>query len=630
MNKKTAGLKQRVRRFSVALVVMVLGLLGALGLASGADRFHTKVSLLTAKQTVALGESVEVGVLLKMAPGWHTYWKDPGEAGMATSIDWKLPDGFKAGPIRWPKPKVFSTAGIASYGYAEEVLLLIEIQVPSKGYPDGKAVTLEAQVQWLECENLCVPGTATVSTGLRIGKIAGNVSGEVTALFEKYRALIPPDDYDPSGGNAPPPRSISGGPGVVGAPPPSPAVKSLTPTAVVQAPLTLMEALFAAFIGGLILNLMPCVLPVIAIKILGFVAESRAEPKRTRELGLMFGLGVLVSLWILAFIVIGVKAAGSQVGWGFQFQEPRFVMAMAVVVTVIALNFFGVFEFEISAGALQTAATLAARTGRAGAFFNGVLATTLATPCTAPFLAPALGFAFSQPPGTVIAMFSAVALGLALPYVLLAWEPRLLRWLPKPGAWMLRFKQAMGFPMIATAIWLTSILGGSFFTAATWLVVIAFVIWMTCSLGSGRFLWVALALAVTLTAAYQHIFSIKPVIEWRPFSKASLQSALQTSQPVFIDFTADWCLTCQVNRKTAIEVESVARRFKELNVIPLLADWTKPNHEITEALRSFDRSGVPLCVFYPVDRNQPPIVLPEGILTPQIVLDALNRAAAHK
>ncbi|MBI4025550.1 MAG: thioredoxin family protein [Verrucomicrobia bacterium] len=586
---------------------------------------HTRVGLISERQTVAMGESFEVGVLLKMETGWHTYWKDPGESGLATSVQWKLPQGFTAGPLRWPKPIVLAVAGITSYGYEDEVLLLTRIQTPSQGYSNGQSVKLEARVDWLECAVSCVPGSAKVMVALQIGKAPALSSPAVVALFEKYRALIPPDDYHPSKDKV---KNARADPIPNPFPPADSRVKSQIP------PPTLWAAALGAFLGGIILNLMPCVLPVIAIKILGFIQQGKEEPRRVRKLGLIFGLGVLVSFWILAMLIVILRTAGAQVGWGFQFQNPAFVMFMALVVTVIALNFFGVFEFELAPAALGAADHLASRQGIAGAFFNGVLATALATPCTAPFLAPALGFAFSQPPAAILAIFTAAGAGLALPYVVLAWEPRLLKWLPKPGAWMLRFKQAMGFPMIATALWLTLWVLRSYgsnlvFAATLWLLVVAMGIWLASILKPGRLWPVWSVTAILALAGYLHVSRLmagSELIAWKPYSKAALRDALQTAHPVFVDFTADWCLTCQANKKIALEIPSVARRFKELDVVPLLADWTRRDDEITGALRSFNRSGVPLYVLYPSDRRKPPIVLPE-VLTPRIVLDALSKAS---
>jgi thiol:disulfide interchange protein DsbD len=385
-------------------------------------------------------------------------------------------------------------------------------------------------------------------------------------------------------------------------------------------PASLWTILFGAFFGGVLLNLMPCVLPVISLKILGFVQEGAS-----RRHGLLYAAGVVVSFWILAAVVIGLKFAGHEVGWGFQFQDTRFVLAMALLCAVIALSLFGVFEFAVGGRAFEEAARLAGR----GAFFNGVLAVLLATPCTAPFLAPALGLAFSQSAPVIFAALTAVALGLALPYVVLSWDARLLRWLPKPGSWLNAFKQAMGFPMLAAAIWLAWVAGAprgatAVATVMAWLLVAAFLVWLASVLRPGKLKWIGAA--VVLAAAlgfWKALPTEKKLIAWQPYSKAALANALKTQRPVFVDFTADWCLTCQVNRR-ALETKSVADEFARRGVVPLLADWTKPDPEIEAALRALGRSGVPAYAFYPSDRSRGAVMLPE-VLTPGIVLGALEK-----
>jgi thiol:disulfide interchange protein len=584
---------------------------------------HTHASLISERATTAPGDVFDIGILLKMDPGWHTYWKDPGDSGLATTIQWKLPQGFSADPIRWPKPKVLKSGNLTDYIYENEVLLLVKIHVPQSGLKVGDSVRLQAVVDWLECEESCVPQSANVELSIPIAAQPQNSSSEILSLFEKYRNQIPPDDYSPE----PKTSALSQSPST-----------TLRPLA---SNVTLWEALFGAFVGGMILNLMPCVLPVIAIKILGFLKQSNENPKQVRRLGLLFSLGVMVSLWVLAIVVISFQAAGESVGWGFQFHDVRFILAMALVVVVVAMNFFGVFEFELDTRALNQAGQLASKQGNAGAFLNGVLATALATPCTAPFLAPALGFAFSQPAGIILLIFTLMGAGLCFPYIILAWQPALLKWLPKPGAWMVRFKQAMGFPMLATAFWLIWLIGSGYGNQALaytlgWLLLSAFLLWLV-SVISGRMIGILIALAVMSVIGFWKVAPIvsesevqanssdHSMVQWKSFSKKTLEESLKTDQMIFIDFTAKWCLTCQVNKKSSIEIPSVSDRFRELKVIPLLADWTRNDPEITEMLKSFGRSGVPLYVIYPLDRNRSPIVLSE-ILTPQMVLSALEEA----
>lgn len=408
-----------------------------------------------------------------------------------------------------------------------------------------------------------------------------------------------------------------------------------------------------AFIGGLILNIMPCVLPVIALKILGFVNQSREHPKRVRLLGVIYTLGVIASFLVLAGIVIGVKAAGQKAGWGMQFSNPQFIVILTVIVTLVALNLFGVFEITLSGRALDAANEAASRHGTAGAFMNGVLATVLATPCTAPFLGAALGFAFAQSAAIIVLFFITIALGLATPYLVLSWNPAWLKLLPKPGAWMERFKVAMGFPMLATAVWLFTLTivhyGKRVWWLGAFLVVVALAAWVF-----GEFVQrgrtrrgVALAIVlVLLLGGYAYaverqlqwrsalaesppggiIQEGKDGIAWQRWSPEAVAKARAEARPVFVDFTADWCVTCEFNKKTSIEIPSVRAKLKEINAVPLLGDYTKLPPAISAELEKFGRAGVPLVLVYPRDASKPPVALPE-ILTAGIVLKALNEAA---
>jgi thiol:disulfide interchange protein DsbD len=411
--------------------------------------------------------------------------------------------------------------------------------------------------------------------------------------------------------------------------------------------------LFYAFIGGLILNIMPCVLPVIALKILGFVGEARSEPRRVRKLGLIYALGVLVSFLTLAAIVIGIKAAGHRAGWGMQFGSPIFIVCLTTLVTLVALNLFGVFEVSLSGRTMNAADRLASKHGTTGAFFNGVLATALATPCTAPFLSVALGFAFAQSAPVIVLMFLAVGVGLAAPYVVLSWNPAWLKFLPKPGAWMERFKIAMGFPMLATAVWLFNLAYGDYGKRVLWLgvflVVVALAAWIFGEFvqrgRARRGLALVIAL-ILLIGGYAYALESQlnwraPItvadttgslrnspngINWQQWTPEAIAQARSAGQPVLVDFTADWCLTCQVNKKTSIEIPSVRSKLKEINATTLLGDYTHFPDTITLELNRYDRAGVPLVLVYPKKPDAEPIVLPE-ILTPSIVLDALDRAA---
>jgi thiol:disulfide interchange protein DsbD len=699
---------------------------------------HTRVHLILAADTARPGDTVLAGVDLKMDPGWHTYWKNPGDAGIATEIKWELPPGVTAGDIQWPLPRKLPPAEVTTYGYEDEVVLLVPLKLAPDLKPD-QVLHLQAGLSWLECKEQCIPGKDTVSATLNLGG-AAKASAEA-ALIESWQQRVPgllpgsegsvqaawakPADGDnrpleltgrfigtqfkslridsadfypgvsenyeiqpateflpgPAGEfrlrkgvkkfSGDWPQIVAGvlvlngsyGPmnyevrlGVPGdaATNPAPATAAaVTPpvTPPPEPPPSLVRMLLYAFIGGLILNIMPCVLPVIALKILGFVSEARSQPRRVKLLGLVYALGVLASFLVLAGVVIGLKAAGHRAGWGLQFGNPIFVVSLTTLVLLVALNLFGLFEVSLGGGALDSASRLTARHGFAGAFFNGVLATALATPCTAPYLSYALGFAFAQNAPVILLIFLMVGLGLAAPYVALSWNPAGLKYLPKPGAWMEKFKIAMGFPMLLTMVWLLNLAAGDYGLRVLWLgiflVMVAFAAWIFGEFVQRGRRHKALAGALTgalLIGGYAYALEARlhwrePVpaaaggalresaegIDWQPWTPAAVTAAQTAGHPVLVDFTADWCLTCQVNKETSLEIPTVRARLKALGAVALVADYTHTPDNITDELSRHNRAGVPLVLVFPKAAGSQPIVLPE-VLTPGIVLDALDRA----
>ena len=418
-------------------------------------------------------------------------------------------------------------------------------------------------------------------------------------------------------------------------------------TRTVSVPLMLLYA----FIGGLILNVMPCVLPVIALKIFGFVQQSKEDPRRVFRFGLIYALGVLASFAVFATMIVIVKKSGGDATWGMQMQFPHFRLAMTVLMVLVALNLFGVFEVTLGGRTAGAVGDLATKEGAAGAFFNGVLAVILATPCTAPFLATAVGFAIPQSPAIVFLFFLTVGLGLALPYVILSWKPAWLKFLPKPGAWMEKFKVALGFPILATAIWLYTLTGPSFGKEGMWglgifLLMLSLAVWVWGEFvqrGSRRKGFAIIIALTLLGVAYGYgledqmnwrspvrkntaVSSEEGGISWQPWSAAAIEKARSEGHPVLVDFTADWCLTCKANKKTSLEIASVRAKLKEIGAVALLADNTDPNPAIAAELHRFGRAGVPLVLVYPADPTASPIELP-ALLTPGIVLDALEKAA---
>src|ERR1044071_5399775 len=690
--------------------------LSAVFSAGAAER--TQARLILSAAEARPGETVMAGVLLKMPAGWHTYWRNSGDSGAPTRIDWRLPEGIKAGEIQWPVPEKLTVEGITTYVYHDQVLLMAPLTL-AETLSAGRT-SLKAQVSWLECEKVCLPGKGEVSASLDVGtesrpspetglfdawkkklpvadaavraaarwerqvddktrslilEVAmkdardflpyADKNWEAQAATEKlsgaaetvqFRALVKRFEGDwPSrlrgvvlgriAGEERPGAEINlpivaAAPATAGseagAPPASDA--GVSPgdlggaVAAESKPLVLM--LVFAFVGGLILNVMPCVLPVIALKILGFVEQSKEAPQRVRRLGFIYALGVLVSFLVLAGMVIGVKQAGHQASWGMQYQNPRFVMAMTVLVLLVALNLFGVFEVNLVGRTMGAASGLASMKGATDAFFNGVLATLLATPCSAPFMGVALGFAFSQPPSVIMLTLLTLGLGLAAPYVVLSCRPDWLKFLPKPGAWMERFKKAMGFPMLATVVWLFRLTLGHFsksdvFWFGMFLVALSMSAWIWGEFvqRASRRRWPGVLAGVLVTGSVTALALMRaPDLEWTPWSPEAVAKARAEGRPILVDFTADWCSTCQVNMRTSINIKSVRKKLGEINAATMVADFSKSDETIGKELEKFGRDAVPLVLVYPRDAAKPPIVLPEGYLSPKIVLDALDKA----
>lgn len=666
---------------------------------------HVKPTLIADTTAVVPGKSFKLGVHLQMDPGWHTYYKESGEAGMPTRITWKLPEGFKASDLLWEKPNRFNDAGITTFGYHDQTLIGAEITAPSN-LPVGKTLTFSAEVKWLACQDMCIPGEATVTLKLPVAKSAQPAhASEFHKLgFNAPTSTIGGNGGDSGGsdkgagnggnagdnsgasssgntaGNAGGNAGAANGGNVSQSSAIQPAKFSgdiLTADLKVQGSdqnLGLLTCLGLALVGGFILNFMPCVLPVISIKVLSFMQQAGEDPKRVFRLGLTFTAGIISSFMLLAGLVVGIKAAGQKIGWGFQFQFPVFLLAMSAIVLVFALSLFGLIYFQFNAGQNEID-KLASKEGFTGTFFKGVLATTLSTPCSAPFLGTALGFAFSQPAWTVLLIFFCIGVGMASPYVVLTARPEWMKFLPKSGVWMEKFKQSMGFLLIATDVWLVWVLGqqvglNAAMAAVGFLVAIAFAVWMVGSFidltSSGKRKAIVYSLALlTLIGSYiaflqpfPQLLSTSPAvaqqsslpptttamvagvvpalattlpkegkeaIDWQPFSIETLDNQLKAGKTVFIDFTADWCLTCKVNETTVLNTAAVIDKLKSLNVVTLRADWTRQDPTISRLLQKFGRSGVPLYVVFPAKNPTAPIVLPE-VISQELVVQKLDEA----
>ena len=663
--------------------------LGVAQIQDGRELVHA--TLLTDVAQVQAGQKFHVGVLYKIEPEWHIYWKYAGDSGIPTQVDWQLPPGFKVGPLQWPLPGRDKEPGdLEVFAYSSEVLLFAEVTAPAN-LPAGP-IPIKADSKWLVCKSSCVPGEASLSLDLNSGTNAGVDS----TVFQRYVTHVPQTlpakygvnisrqgqqvtvafsgvgssdllDFYPD-----PPAEVVlgharqtgktvtfsvdsegktldrlGGVAVVKNESKAEAFQVSAQTLKsgsmaggqisVQALdfLQLLQAIGFALVGGLILNVMPCVLPVISLKIFGFVSEAGGRPERAFRLALAFAGGILACFGLLGLGVIVLRNAGANVGWGFQFQDERFVLIIACIVFAFALNLLGVYEITVSAGATGGLARLASGHGYAGAFFQGVFATVLATPCTAPFLGTASAFAFAQPPLITFMIFFSVGVGMAAPYLLLAVNPKWLAYLPKPGDWMVRIKQVFGFLLLGTVLWLAWILGQlkgvqEMAVLGALLLLIGIVAWIKGSfwspVASRRSKWLsagAIGAVIILAIAGYSFFTAPSKLVWQKFSQESLDAALDSGQPIFVDFTADWCITCKANERFAIDTTSVRNAFAQRKVIMLRADWTNGDPAITEILKQHGRAGVPMYLVYPGGKNREPAVLPE-LITAQTVLDALK------
>jgi len=673
-------------------------------------------SLVSSEAAVQPGKPFVAALRLVHETGWHTYWVNPG-TGLATALKWKLPPGWKAGEIHWPVPLVIADreGNVTGNGYTGDLLLPVTLTPPADA-PIGP-VTLTVDAEWLMCQNVCVPGNATVSDTLTIAaaeqsdpqwhdRIAAvdarlprsDASWSFAAQREAKSirlhvipgpgAIPVPEKLhffstdgviaydgaqstqpDPQGGvdlvlpiSPDGPADATGLHGVLAATPgwrpdgslpglavdtnwapgverdlrarlADPNAQPARPEVALHPETSLLGTLLLAFVGGLILNLMPCVFPVLGIKILGFVNQAGTDRKKVVTHGLSFTAGVFLSFWALAGVLAVLRHGGAQLGWGFQLQSPVFVFGLTAGLLVFALNLSGVFEFGLSAtsigGSLQT------KSGYTGSFFTGVLATVVATPCSAPFLAPALGAALTLSVGASFAVFSAIALGLSTPYLLLSAFPAAIKLLPRPGAWMETFKQFMAFPLYATVGGLLWVLAGQvpeqgYLNVLLGLVVIALAVWVYGRFGGpmaspGRRRFGSLGGLVLLAAgawvAWPRAQQPEDIV-WEKWSPAEVAKLHDEGRIVYVDFTARWCATCQANKKLVFHSADVLRTFHDKHIATLRGDWTNQDPAITAELAKYHRSAVPFNQVWVPGRSDP-IILSE-LLRPGDVLKAVG------
>jgi thiol:disulfide interchange protein DsbD len=762
-------------RLLFATLFLLTAGLPALAASDSADAPHVHVQLLVPGNDLYSTDKLnDAGLYFKLEPGWHIYWKNPGDAGEPPHIHWSLPAGITAGPMQFAMPKRLPLGPLMDYGYEGEALFPLKLHVAEsvKGGPS----TLRANVDWLVCRESCIPGKAalevkrqvyvglydliyvsppdfrrfldrfpkplpngsrlgfattaegfrlTVETGRReteaiffpedqdiidnpaaqkltttakgfqldlkkdaqlkdapkqlrgVIELSGGRAYEIVALpglaavaaplgednlvtganssssseTGKDLARSSPNSSNENHGNSP----QTGGSNTDSASGSGLAVQHMESFAAEGfarsesgSPGALLRAVGLAFLGGILLNLMPCVFPVLFLKGLalaqsgqklqaGALAEGKQERKKMRLHGLVYAGGILVSFWVLVGVLLVLRAAGATLGWGFQFQSPVFLSLMAGLLFFLGLSLAG--QFEIGLTLTSAGGSLAQKQGLTGSFFTGVLAVIVATPCTAPLMGAAVGYALSQSALITFAVFTALALGLAAPYVALTLQPAWTRLLPRPGVWMEILKQATAIPIFATVIWLAWVLARAYGAAVLAALLAGFLLLAMAGWFLGR--WPArrwattVAFAILLCAAALYYFAPDKLAVasetldppethngWAAWSAEAVRSAQAEGRPVFVDFTASWCLSCQVNERVALNQPEVQAAFKAKNVLLLKADWTRHDEAITQALTALGRSGVPTYVYYAAGMKSPRL-LPEA-LTPGMVLETLR------
>jgi thiol:disulfide interchange protein len=676
-------------------------------------------SLVSDYASVAPGETVHIALHQDITPGWHTYWRNPGDSGETTVVELTLPQGWRAGEMIWPAPKAYPVGPLTNYGYSNQVSLPIPVEVPDDA-PEGP-VTITAQASWLVCEDICIPESALLELQLNVGPsevdrlgqplIQRALDAAPTQAPDRFEAgLAASDDGltltlsgEAFSGGAEQVRNLaffpyeSGiidhaaeqrvayGDGTVrvdvaggwltrnGVSDPvtgvvvyqvnsnglwlqaameftaqpgasvnaleaasSPTMPELdldiAPDLAVPKTLGFVQAALFALLGGLILNLMPCVFPILSMKALTLVEKRGAARGEARQLGLIFAAGVIGTFVALGVLLLVLRMVGLPGLWGAQLQVPVIVVSLALLMFLIGLNFLGVFEIGTS---LQKVGGQVKDSGRGGAFLTGVLAVFVAAPCLAPFMTGALAFALAQPPAASLAIFAFLGVGLAAPFVLVTFVPGALNVLPRPGPWMVRFRQLLAFPMFGAAIWLVWVLvsqvgpiGVVWAMAA--LLAAGFVVWTLSMKGlaarasavAGLLLTVG---AIVMTARLEPVDMRSPGQgAWAQWSPEAVAQARASGQPVFVDFTAAWCVTCQINKLGALSDRDVKAVFQAENVALLRADFTNHDPLIAQELAQHGSAGVPLYLMYPAGSGAPEILPP--LLTDTLVIEAVERS----
>jgi len=732
---------------------------GLAGLAAGGGA-EVKVSLVPETGAVVPGQSFRVGIRLDHSPQWHSYWRNPGGFSLPTEITWNLPEGFKAGPVRWPTPELVDSQGFKAYAYSDSVLLVADI-IPPANLAEGLRVKLAAQVKGQTCKESCTLFNQTVSVELPVATTAridakakaaideadagmarpltawkaeasegpdgvtlslqpvgpdaaevgeayffsyqpdvdGQVAQTVTKDGKGLRLALkrPGDDASAKG-----PRLagvvftkggwLKGNPkshsweidvpvaGTVGAatlpgeasprqPAPTDAgmpslftadeIAAATALYHPQEPIrlvpfkelartTLWTALVGAFLGGILLNLMPCVFPVLGLKVLGFAKQAGDDPRKIRLHGLVFAFGVVVSMWILAGTLIGIRfATGTAMNWGAQLGNPVFVACIIAVLFLFGLNMAGLFE--IGTSLTSVGGDLQHRGGYAGSFFSGILTTVIATPCSGPFLGAAISYAVNQPPFRALVIFTIFALGIASPYLVFSFFPALLSRLPRPGAWMETFKKLMAFALLGSAAFFLKSFGVQTGLRGMWWLTMALVVLAVAAFCYGNWnlphrkpavrhlLGKVLPLLVAALAVWMardavamkaeaRVADVHGEVRWEPWKPGLVELARQKKKILWVDYTADWCLTCKFNEQRVLSDPRVLARLKELGVVTIKVDLTTNDPVLAGDLARAQRTNIPVWLFYPADASQPAVLL-EEVISPADVLKVLDKVS---
>ena len=695
------GLLYLARQAARFAAVFAIALAAALPASAGpaTDPHPVTARLVPELSAVAPGATLWIDLHLDIAPGWHTYWRNPGDSGLPTEIAWTLPAGFNAGDIVWPVPERFVVEGLGNYGYRDAVDLLIPITV-GQDVKLGATAHLEAVASWLVCSDICIPGDAQLALALPVAAAAPDPSA--TGLFAAARSRLPkpaafeagfgvtkdqlrlmlpeaavsgieqpsavffPFDANVVDAAAEPklqrrgsgfelllqrantpaaivPKSLDGVLVLRGAKGGEQAVSlHATPAAAISAEessaeIAWWQALLFALLGGIVLNLMPCVFPVLSLKL---VSLAGIGDRAAHHHAAAYAAGVILSFVALGGALLMLRSGGSAIGWGFQLQSPVVVGLLAYLLFAMGLSLSGVADFGF--GLTGVGGRFAGREGLGGAFATGILATIVATPCTAPFMGAALGFALLAPAPLALAIFVALGIGLAAPLAIATLIPGFARLLPRPGRWMVLLKQLLAFPLYGTVAWLVWVLiqevgPEGALMALFGLVLVGFAVWVygttrlagpamrragTVLAAAGTAAALLLALTATPSRARPEQTASRDRLPYERFSPARLDALTAERRPVFVNLTAAWCITCLVNEHATLDTAAVRQAFAEHQIVALKGDWTRQDPEITAWLQKFGRSGVPLYLLY--DRSGTANVLPQ-ILTRSEVLDAIGK-----